>query len=329
MEKGKLLSIIIPAYNVEDYIEQCLNSIFDGMSEEAAELTEVIVVNDGSTDQTGEILKNYKQNGYSLIVVDKINGGVSSARNTGINIANGKYIYFVDGDDYIANNALHKVLLFLSSNDSDIVEFDGCILENGVIRSGIRDRKAVGKSGSGQDVWTWEEKRSCFENVVWLRCIARDIIIQNAVYFYEGAESEDEEWLPRVFSYARSVAYLDDYIYIYRIRDGSLTRIAETNKSFADLIKVSDSLVKFSQSSHLSDEFRKTLLGVISYIYWRSFRGIKLGGVWDEELIADIEKRFYIMDYSTKFHRKYIYRPFIRVFGLKAYYALKYAHKGS
>lgn len=83
--------------------------------------------------------------------------------------------------------------------------------------------------------------------------------------------------------------------------------------------------MEFSKSPHLSEEFRKTLLGVVSYIYWRSFRGIKLGGTWDEELIADIEKRFRIMDYSTKFHRKYIYRPFIRLFGLKAYYALKYS----
>ncbi len=63
MENSKLLSIIIPAYNVEDYIEQCLDSIFDGMSEEAAKLTEVIVVNDGSADCTGEILKNYRQAG--------------------------------------------------------------------------------------------------------------------------------------------------------------------------------------------------------------------------------------------------------------------------
>lgn len=327
MGNGKLLSIIIPAYNVEDYIEQCLDSIFSGMSEEAAKLTEVIVVNDGSTDSTGEILKNYQRKNTSLLVVEKSNGGVSSARNKGIKAANGKYIFFVDGDDYIANGALGKILLYLLSHDSDIVDFDGYVLENGVLKSGIRNTKAVGISGIGQDVWTWEEKHSCFENVVWLRCIARDIVVRNTAFFYEGAESEDEEWLPRVFSYAKSVSYLDEYIYVYRIRDGSLTRVSETKKSFTDLIKVSDSLTKFSQSPHLTSEFRKTLLGVISYIYWRSFRGIKLGGVWDEELIADIEKRFYLMGYSTKLHRKYIYRPFIRIFGIKAYYALKYAHK--
>ena len=254
---------------------------------------------------------------------------MSSARNEGIKFANGKYIFFVDGDDYLTPDAIERLIAYLAASAADIVEFDRCVWNNGVISPKSKIDKAKDTSGKGQDVWGRHEKHSCFENVVWLRCISRDIIINNGIYFYNGAESEDEEWLPRIFSYAESVEYFPDYIYVYRIRNGSLTRIPETRKSFADLIKVSDSLMEFSKSPHLTYEFRKTLLGVISYIYWRSFRGIKLGGKWDEELIADIEKRFYIMDYSTKFHRKYIYRPFIRAFGLKAYYVLKYSRKDS
>ena len=329
MENGKLLSIIIPAYNVEDYIEQCLDSIFDGMSEEAAALTEVIVVNDGSTDQTGEILKNYKQDLYPILVFEKENGGLSSARNFGLRKASGRYIFFVDSDDYLTDSAVDKLIEFLEQNDADIIEFDGCVDEDGVITSGHRSTKSTEVYGDGQDVWVRQEKASCFENVVWLRCASRKLMIDNKVYFYEGVNSEDEEWTPRLFSYAHKIAWFPSCIYVYRLRQGSITRRRETRRDFTDLIKISDSLMRFSKSPHLSDEFRKTLLGVISYIYWRSFRGIKLGGVWDEELIADIEKRFYIMDYSTKFHRKYIYRPFIRIFGLKAYYALKYAHKRS
>ena len=218
LDNEKLLSIIIPAYNVKDYINQCLDSIFNEMSPETEKQTEVIVVNDGSTDGTSEILKNYQQKAIPLLVVDKVNGGVSSARNAGIRVANGKYIFFVDGDDYILPNVINKLSIFLSSSDSDIVEFDGCVLENGIIRSGIRSAKAAGMSVDGQYVWTWEELHSCFENVVWLRCVARDIIVRNSVYFYEGVESEDEEWLPRIFSYAHSVSYLNDYIYVYRIR---------------------------------------------------------------------------------------------------------------
>lgn len=330
MENGKLLSIIIPAYNVEDYIEQCLDSIFDGMSEEAAELTEVIVVNDGSTDRTRDIIKDYENRHLPLIVIDKINEGLSSARNVGLRASCGKYIFFVDSDDYIIPSAFHNIFNILVRNDDiDIIDFDMCLLWDNKGMSEFREQRFPLVSGTGQNVFVCWEKANMMSNSACKRIFMRDIITRNKVYFYEGIESEDEEWTPKIFSYARSVVHLSECVYVYRMRETSITHVRLTKRCFTDLIKISDSLMEFSKSPHLSDEFRKTLLGVISYIYWRSFRGIKLGGVWDEEFIADIEKRFYIMDYSTKFHRKYIYRPFIRIFGLKAYYALKYAHKRS
>ncbi|WP_303146672.1 glycosyltransferase [uncultured Cloacibacillus sp.] len=329
MENGKLLSIIIPAYNVEDYIEQCLDSIFDGMSEEAAELTEVIVVNDGSTDQTGEILKNYKQMGSPLKIIEKENGGASTARNVGLCASCGKYIFFIDSDDYLLKAGFHDLFNFLQKHDDefDIIDFEMCLFwdNTGVIE--YEERTLPRTLGTGQDVFTIMEKANLMNNSSCTRILKHSLIIENGMHFFEGIESEDEEWTPKLFSYAKKVIHLPICVYVYRMRDTSVTHVRLTKRCFTDLIQISDSLMEFSKSPHLSDAFRKTLLGVISYIYWRSFRGIKLGGVWDEELIADIEKRFYIMDYSTRFHRKYIYRPFIRIFGLKTFYAIKYRNE--
>ena len=96
----KLVSVIIPAYNIERYISRCLDSI---MAQTYNNL-EIIVIDDGSKDQTAEILDDYQKRDSRIIVVHKENGGVSSARNNGLDIATGDYISFVDGDDLIESN---------------------------------------------------------------------------------------------------------------------------------------------------------------------------------------------------------------------------------
>lgn len=125
MEK---LSIIIPAFNAEEYIARCLNSILD---QDYHNDIEIIVVNDGSTDSTGEILKDYSSR-YpdSIRIISKENGGVSSARNTGMDSATGEWIWFCDADDYICKNGLSYVLDHFVDNDIDICTFWSITLDS-------------------------------------------------------------------------------------------------------------------------------------------------------------------------------------------------------
>ncbi len=300
------------------------------MSEEAARLTEVIVVNDGSTDCTGEILKNYRQAGRQagipLIVIEKENGGLSSARNAGLDAACGRYVFFVDSDDYLTDGSVEKLICFLVDCDADVVEFNGYFNIDGSIKSSIRDARAVGVCGKGQKVWANLQKQSCFDVMVWLRCVSRELLILNELYFLEGIIHEDEEWTPRVFSYADNVTYLDDYIYVYRQRSGSIMASPKTHKNFVDMIKILDSLTEFAQKQHLSGEFSRGLLNLTSDMYFETIKGIKRGNVYDIELISELEKRLSYAHYSSKFNRKYFYRYFIHIFGLKAFYVLKYHH---
>ena len=97
-----LLSIIVPAFNIENYISRCLENLIN----QKYKNIEIIVVNDGSKDKTGKIIDSYVQKDSRIKVIHKKNGGLSDARNAGINIAKGKYISFVDGDDYIANDMI-------------------------------------------------------------------------------------------------------------------------------------------------------------------------------------------------------------------------------
>lgn len=130
-----LITIIIPAYNVSSYIQKTL----DSLANQTVNTFEVIIVNDGSTDNTRYIVENYIYNNQLLkncILINKENGGVSSARNCGINIAKGEYLFFIDGDDFIEANLVEKLISLISSSEIDLLYWSyKMVNENGRIIS--------------------------------------------------------------------------------------------------------------------------------------------------------------------------------------------------
>ena len=120
--KNPIISFIIPCYNVEPYIEKCINSI----SNQTIQDIEIIPVDDGSPDRSGEILDGLAKRDSRIRVIHKENGGVSAARNTGIDVAKGEYIVFVDGDDYIAEDYAEYMLGLIVGNDADFALSTNC-----------------------------------------------------------------------------------------------------------------------------------------------------------------------------------------------------------
>ena len=112
----KLVSVIIPAYNIEDYIGRCLDSVLS----QTYKNLEIIVIDDGSSDRTGEILDDYEKKNHRMKVIHKENGGVSSARNIGIDRANGDYIGFVDGDDRVNPKLFETLVKLINGENADI-----------------------------------------------------------------------------------------------------------------------------------------------------------------------------------------------------------------
>ena len=115
------ISVIVPVYNIEQYLDRCISSI---ISQSCFEQLEVILVNDGSTDKCPDKCQEYTEKYSNIVVINKDNGGVSSARNAGIAAARGQYIAFVDGDDYVAPNFFQEMLDAIISSQSDLVIFD-------------------------------------------------------------------------------------------------------------------------------------------------------------------------------------------------------------
>jgi glycosyltransferase involved in cell wall biosynthesis len=114
------VSVIIPIYNVDQYLEKCLNSVL----EQTYQLLEIILINDGSTDLSGSICEIYKEKDKRLIVIHKENGGLSSARNAGIEISTGEYIAFIDSDDFIHPEMIETLVRNATSFDADIAVCD-------------------------------------------------------------------------------------------------------------------------------------------------------------------------------------------------------------
>lgn len=114
--KEKLCSVIVPVYNVEKYLNKCINSLLL----QDYENVEIILIDDGSTDNSGKLIDRLVQGDARVIVVHKVNGGVSEARNTGLAIAKGEYIMFVDGDDYVEKNYVSKFVALLENSDADM-----------------------------------------------------------------------------------------------------------------------------------------------------------------------------------------------------------------
>lgn len=320
-----LLSIIIPAYNVEAYIKECLDSIFQSLKDLDMNQVEVIVVDDASRDNTQNILKGYSAINNLTVVANIINEGISQARNTGIRIACGKYIMLMDSDDILVPNRLAQILDFLRNHDSiDIVEFGYYELEEGATRLKNKTVIPTVTSGTGQSIFAQWVRKDCFNALVWTKIVRRSLIVDNDIYFYPNISYEDDEWVPRIFAYANEVVFLPLNVYIYRRRSGSIT-LSEKTVKYYDMAKICDSLMLFANTQGFSKEYSVALKCCASNIYWGMFRGIKQGEQYDDNAIKMIDERRYLIAYSKNLKRKWLYGYILRIIGIKWFYFLKYS----
>ena len=313
-----LLSIIIPVHNVERYLKECLDSIF--VHQKISYPIEVIVVNDGSTDGSVDILNEYKKQ-HNFILITQKSSGPGGGRNTGIKLARGKYLLFIDSDDFIVPEALETLLIYLSSATTDIIEFDYKVLNETDRVFNLRVNTSSVISGAGQEVFCAWRKSGFYHGMIWTRAVSRELIVSNQLFFYPEIYHQDAEWSPKVFAYAKTVCYLPHILYVYRIRGGSISS-QNTEKQYMDFLFALDSLYKFSCSNWLSSEYVKILREKISSRYFTILYRVNVEGNYNTNLISALAKHKYMIEYSDVFHRKYFYRYFINVFGVRAFYVI-------
>ncbi|GAB5472922.1 MAG: hypothetical protein Mars2KO_10210 [Maribacter sp.] len=216
-----LLSIIVPTYNVEQFIGNCLDSLLD--QDISKEDYEILVINDGATDRSAEIVATYTERYENVTLVNQENKGLSGARNTGIPLAKGKYTYFIDSDDYIARNTLGLIISILEKLQLDF-------LGVGVLETGSLDIK---ESSNHSDITTSNPKTSdgiafiadhYYLNNAWWYFINTEFLRRTKLVFPEGRLVEDANFTSKLLVAANRVAHIPLDFYRYYMRPNSIMR---------------------------------------------------------------------------------------------------------
>lgn len=298
------VSIIIPVYNVESYLEECLNSAINQTLKEI----EIICVNDGSTDSSLEILNKYKEKNYNLKIINQENKGISAARNEGIKVAQGKYVYFLDSDDYITLDAMKICYNEAEKNDLDILTFDakcfmdpnytGNTIDENYNRCDILDTNIY----CGNEFYLISNNKGAYRSPVWLYFYNRKFIIENSLYFIEGIVHEDEVYTVNSLLLAKSIKYIPKKLFNRRFRDNSIMTSKLNKKRLYGNLAIANEVYKLYTNNKLDNEIKQILLEWIRVYYSNCLRISHALNLWDvrNEIIEDINNKKDVMDINLE-----------------------------
>lgn len=244
-----LISIIIPVYNIENYIGECITSVL----RQSYENLEIIVIDDGSTDNTREIVKNLCETDLRITLIEQENHGVSFARNVGIKRAKGDYLIFVDGDDWLEIDSVQRLLSYALELEADIIK--GSFIWRDTIRGLKKDYILEEKKYEKQEVI---KSFLCGRNIpssVWASLYKRDFICRNNLFFNEDEKiGEDGVFTMKALDKANAVYLTSVPVYNVRVREGSASRkdiVFSSEHRFADEVIRDPSLKDFVETFKL------------------------------------------------------------------------------
>lgn len=237
------VSVIVPIYNVEKYLEKCINSLLSQTLEDI----QIILVNDGSKDNSGNIAKEYEKNNKNRVIyVEKENGGLSDARNYGLKYATSDFIAFLDSDDYIEKNAYEEMYNKAIEENADYVECDFIWEFPNKIRV---DKQYPYKNK--------KEMLSFVRVVAWNKLIKRQLITDNNLEFPKGLRYEDVEFTYKLIPFVNKFAYVDKPFIHYVQREGSIANVQ--NERTAEIFTVLDNVIEFYKKNNIYEKYRDEL----------------------------------------------------------------------
>lgn len=301
---GLKISVIIPIYNVEDYLEECIDSVI----EQSYKNLEIILINDGSKDNSGMICDAYALNDKRIKVIHKENGGLSDARNNGVKAATGDYIMFLDSDDYWdGKDVISNIVNNLNQTKADILVFgykkyfeeDNFFID----ASSIGDREKI-TGQSKKNAFSYLMQQNLYISSACSKIIKRKLL--DNLYFEKGATSEDIEWSARLAIKAEKFDYYNENFYIYRQRSGSITKTM-TIDNIKRLQKNIDLCIKYGEEIK-DTSFFKPYMEYVAYQYMTLIaNAFKLNKYDNNKVIAKIKGNSYLLQYGKNRKVKIVY----------------------
>ena len=225
------VSVVIPVYNVEKYLRQCVDSVLS----QTYENIEIILVDDGSTDSSGEICDSYQRENHNVKVIHRANSGLSVSRNRGLENSSGKYVYFLDSDDFITEYAIKSLVDIAEREKSDIVFFDGHSFADPEGSFEVKQtyiRRNVYKTTDGYNMFCQLTKNKEFRTGVPLLFFKRSFLVENELEFEEGILYEDVLFSFVAFYEAGIVSQCKEVLYQRRYRKDSIMTKTKKEKNF-------------------------------------------------------------------------------------------------
>ena len=261
------VSVIVPFYNVEGYIEKCLETLVNQTLKDI----EIILVNDGSTDRSIEIVKKFiKEYPEKIVYLEKENGGLSDARNFGIKYAKGEYIAFLDSDDYIERDMYQSMYELAQKEGSDMVECDF------YWEYPNKQKLDTGKKYNGK-----KEMLEKVRVIAWNKLIKKEILAKTNIQFPKGYRYEDVEFTYKLIPYIEKVSFCKKPLIHYIQRQGSISNLQ--NERTKEIFDVLEHVIEFYKEKNIYEEYKQQLEYVyVRYAFCRSF--LRIVKIKDEEL---------------------------------------------
>ena len=302
------ISIIIPVYNVEKYLTECLDSVKRNIKEISAE---VLLIDDGSTDTSPSILKNYAEKEIVFKYYRTENRGLSAARNYGVSLAKGKYLYFVDSDDILVDGILLKMFNMAERNKTELtICYVGKLKDNKVLTSDIHLRAFHNLKGNITHIKKYPQL--VYDSTIWNKLILRSFYLENKISFPEGFMYEDIPTAVPLHCYASAVSVVRNTGYLWRIRSdnskqitGQFTDKKNLTDKIAMMSRVFDFLHNEIKEPNIVKAFESKILNVDFTGYLNAFYRM------DKTLVQEY------IDVIAEFVNKYIHAESIARLPLK------------
>lgn len=266
MTSKALVSVIVPVYNTEKYLKECAHSILS----QSYDNLELILVEDGSSDGSLLLCKQIASSDNRVKITNKPNGGLSETRNIGLTLSKGKYIIFLDSDDFwISNNSLDLLVAQIERNNFDFLCFNCCYFypsvnryipwkafNNELLENTDKNRAIVNLVRSGT-----------FPMSACLKIVNRSFLIENQISFRKGVFSEDIPWFLELIRKSNSFGFIDQYVYAYRKEVSTSITSTISEKKYNDLLEIlKTELNKISEDSWVID-VKRALFSFLAYEY--------------------------------------------------------------
>lgn len=316
--KAPKFSVIIPVYNVENYLSQCLDSVVNQTMLDV----EIICVNDGTKDRSRTVLEKYQAFDDRIQIIDKENGGISSARNAGLKAASGEYIVFLDSDDYIETNTCERLYYEVLEHYADIIVFGGQIfpthLETNEWLVHNLAVRSIEYHNGGTEALFHENGSYPFS---WRCCFKRDFLIKNQLLFCEEISfAEDLVFQFMTFPMAKDVIFIADKLYHYRWkRPNSLMENAgkDLYKKYKHHLQAMRIIAEYWKRKGLLEQYAKEFMNwTVLFMGWDMYQ---YNGYAKQELIRELREfwsAYQLKPYAKYMDKKlwlyYIYFSFFR-----------------